>query len=193
MRLAPRAAAYRRCHGYSQVFPFPFASIRVIDDCTANFRSVQLLDLDKPLLQRLHLTPHTSCACLWRALVVVVCRYECRQGLFLLVFFGASRMLLLKSNSRDRSALLRFAAAAIVVVPLADHGVPHDGAERVYDARESLNDDVVVVIVFVVPFYADAISGRRVRSPSIYSEPWSARKESGPSGGHGGEIRVRER
>ena len=102
-------------------------------------------------------------------------------------------MLLLKSNSRDRSALLRFAAAAIVVVPLADHGVPHDGAERVYDARESLNDDVVVVIVFVVPFYADAISGRRVRSPSIYLEPWSARKESGPSGGHGGEIRVRER
>ena len=102
-------------------------------------------------------------------------------------------MLLLKSNSRDCSALLRFAAAAIVVVPLADHGVPHDGAERVYDARESLNDDVVVVIVFVVPFYADAISGRRVRSPSIYSELGSARKESGPSGGHGGEIRVRER
>jgi len=71
----------------------------------------------------------------------------------------------------------------------ADHGGPHDRAERVDDAPETL----YVVRCRPRPrpplmLTADAdaevmVSARRVRSPSMYSKPWSARNESGPSGG----------
>ena len=74
-----------------KVFPFPFASVRVVG------------------------------------------RYERRQGLLLLVFFGGELDVIVKVEELGSQRALAFSAAAIVVVPLADHGVPRDGAEPTTD------------------------------------------------------------
>jgi hypothetical protein len=104
----------------------------------ANLRFVQLLVFDEPPFEGGHLFLHTTRTRLRHAVIGSVGLHEPRKRILL-------RAQHVKVEQRGRLT----PALAAGAIALADHGRPHDGAERVHDAGETLDGVGVLVLVVV--------------------------------------------
>jgi hypothetical protein len=125
-----------------------FVTAAVDDAGSADFGLVQFLVLDEPPLERHHLAADAAGACLRRAVVRRVGLHERREGLLLrFAFARAQEGVVIKVEERVPQLALALAATLVAVVVMhADHGGPHDRAERVDDARETRD-----VVSFTIP------------------------------------------